>query len=103
MIIFAELGRPNANGVVVKRIRFAVFAVTAVIPFDLISDDILSRFDSSRSPRKNTSSTPLIMSKPPLFPEQTASGIAVDPRTLDRVVPESRRADGSYATYPIFT
>ncbi|KAI0269272.1 hypothetical protein BC834DRAFT_865628 [Gloeopeniophorella convolvens] len=35
------------------------------------------------------------MSKPPLFPEQTASGIAVDPRTLDRVIPESRRADGS--------
>jgi partner of Y14 and mago len=43
------------------------------------------------------------MSKPPLFPEQSASGIAVDPRTLDRVVPESRRADGSYATYHIFT
>ncbi|KAH9999446.1 hypothetical protein BJV77DRAFT_1064340 [Russula vinacea] len=35
------------------------------------------------------------MSKPPLFPQQSASGIAVDPRTLDRVVPESRRADGS--------
>ncbi|KAI9510465.1 hypothetical protein F5148DRAFT_1298423 [Russula earlei] len=35
------------------------------------------------------------MSKPPLFPQQTASGIAIDPRTLDRVIPESRRADGS--------
>lgn len=35
------------------------------------------------------------MSKPPLFPEKTASGIAIDPRSLDRVVPESRRADGS--------
>lgn len=35
------------------------------------------------------------MSKPPLFPEKSASGIAIDPRTLDRVVPESRRADGS--------
>jgi partner of Y14 and mago protein len=43
------------------------------------------------------------MSKPPLFPQKTASGIAIDPRTLDRVVPESRRADGSYATYHIFT
>jgi partner of Y14 and mago len=31
---------------------------------------------------------------PPLFPEQTTSGIAVDPRTLNRVVPESRRPDG---------
>ncbi|KAG6337369.1 hypothetical protein ID866_1742 [Astraeus odoratus] len=36
-----------------------------------------------------------VMSRPPLFPDQTASGIAVDPRTLERVVPESRRADGS--------
>jgi partner of Y14 and mago protein len=35
------------------------------------------------------------MSKPPLFPDKSASGIAIDPRTLDRVVPESRRADGS--------
>ncbi|KAL4075921.1 hypothetical protein V8B97DRAFT_2001926 [Scleroderma yunnanense] len=35
------------------------------------------------------------MSRPPVFPEQSASGIAVDPRTLERVVPESRRADGS--------
>ena len=49
-----------------------------------------------------SSKTKVIMSKPPLFPEQTASGIAVDPRTLDRVVPESRRADGSYATCHIF-
>ncbi|KAI0301827.1 hypothetical protein B0F90DRAFT_251629 [Multifurca ochricompacta] len=35
------------------------------------------------------------MSKPPLSPQQTASGIAINPRTLDRVIPESRRADGS--------
>jgi len=35
------------------------------------------------------------MSKPPLFPQQSASGIALDPRTLDRVIPESRRADGT--------
>ena len=38
------------------------------------------------------------MSRPPVFPEQSASGIAVDPRTLDRVVPESRRADGSWVS-----
>lgn len=36
------------------------------------------------------------MSRPPVFPEQSASGIAVDPRTLERVVPESRRADGTW-------
>ncbi|KAH9077469.1 hypothetical protein EDB83DRAFT_2504635 [Lactarius deliciosus] len=35
------------------------------------------------------------MSKPPLFPQKTAAGIAIDPRTLDRVIPESKRADGS--------
>lgn len=35
------------------------------------------------------------MSRPPLFAEQTASGIAVDPRTLERVIPESKRSDGS--------
>ncbi|KAI0721882.1 hypothetical protein C8T65DRAFT_704953 [Cerioporus squamosus] len=35
------------------------------------------------------------MSKPPIVPETTASGIAVDPRTLERVVPESRRPDGT--------
>ncbi|VDC06907.1 unnamed protein product [Peniophora sp. CBMAI 1063] len=32
---------------------------------------------------------------PPLDPNKTAAGIAVDPRTLDRVIPESKRADGS--------
>lgn len=32
---------------------------------------------------------------PPLNPKKTASGIVVDPQTLERVVPESRRADGS--------
>ncbi|KAG6813477.1 hypothetical protein H0H92_010502 [Tricholoma furcatifolium] len=35
------------------------------------------------------------MSKPPLNPEQTAAGIAVDPHTLERVIPESRRPDGT--------
>ncbi|KAG9103274.1 hypothetical protein FRC06_011511 [Ceratobasidium sp. 370] len=35
------------------------------------------------------------MSLPPLDPEQTVSGITVDPRTLERVVPSTRRADGS--------
>ncbi|THH14987.1 hypothetical protein EW146_g5428 [Bondarzewia mesenterica] len=35
------------------------------------------------------------MSKPALFPDQTAAGIAVDPRTLERVIPESRRPDGT--------
>ncbi|KAJ1311365.1 hypothetical protein OPQ81_009858 [Rhizoctonia solani] len=35
------------------------------------------------------------MSLPPLNPDQTPSGITVDPRTLERVVPSTRRADGS--------
>ncbi|KAI0370293.1 hypothetical protein BV20DRAFT_966966 [Pilatotrama ljubarskyi] len=35
------------------------------------------------------------MSKPPIVPETTVAGIAVDPRTLERVIPESRRPDGS--------
>ncbi|EIN10696.1 hypothetical protein PUNSTDRAFT_64750 [Punctularia strigosozonata HHB-11173 SS5] len=35
------------------------------------------------------------MSKPDIIPQTTSAGIAVDPRTLERVVPESRRADGS--------
>jgi len=35
------------------------------------------------------------MSLPPLDPNRTASGIALDPRTLERVVPETKRADGS--------
>ncbi|OCH93609.1 hypothetical protein OBBRIDRAFT_790133 [Obba rivulosa] len=35
------------------------------------------------------------MSKPAIIPDTTVSGIAVDPRTLERVVPESRRPDGS--------
>ncbi|KAG6900921.1 hypothetical protein C0993_004358 [Termitomyces sp. T159_Od127] len=35
------------------------------------------------------------MSKPPLNPEQSASGIAVDPLTLERVIPESKRSDGT--------
>jgi partner of Y14 and mago protein len=36
------------------------------------------------------------MSLPPINPDKTLSGIAVDPKTLDRVIPESRRPDGSY-------
>lgn len=35
------------------------------------------------------------MSKPDIIPKTTVSGIAVDPRTLERVIPESRRPDGS--------
>ncbi|KAJ2931659.1 hypothetical protein H1R20_g5443, partial [Candolleomyces eurysporus] len=35
------------------------------------------------------------MSKPPLNPEKTVAGISLDPQTLERVVPESRRPDGS--------
>ncbi|WVF72630.1 hypothetical protein IAT40_007448 [Kwoniella sp. CBS 6097] len=35
------------------------------------------------------------MSLPPLNPDKSASGIIVDPRTLERVVPQSRRKDGS--------
>jgi len=36
------------------------------------------------------------MSKPPLNPDKSVSGIAVDPQTLERVIPESRRPDGSF-------
>lgn len=32
---------------------------------------------------------------PPIVPDKTAAGIAVDPKTLERVVPQSRRADGT--------
>ncbi|KAF5393876.1 hypothetical protein D9757_000091 [Collybiopsis confluens] len=32
---------------------------------------------------------------PAVVPKQSASGIAVDPRTLERVIPSSRRSDGS--------
>jgi len=35
------------------------------------------------------------MSRPPINPEKTAAGIAVDPRTLERVIPESKRPDGT--------
>jgi len=38
------------------------------------------------------------MSLPPINPEQTAAGIALDPQTLERVIPESRRPDGTYVT-----
>ena len=36
------------------------------------------------------------MSRPPINPEKSLAGIAVDPLTLERVVPESRRPDGRY-------
>lgn len=36
------------------------------------------------------------MSKPALYPDTTPSGIAVDPSTLERVIPESKRSDGTY-------
>ncbi|KAH9951760.1 hypothetical protein B0H21DRAFT_189960 [Amylocystis lapponica] len=35
------------------------------------------------------------MSKPAIIPDTTTAGIALDPRTLERVIPESRRPDGS--------
>lgn len=35
------------------------------------------------------------MARPPLFPDQSAAGISVDPRTLERVIPESKRSDGT--------
>lgn len=38
------------------------------------------------------------MSRPPINPEQTTAGIALDPQTLERVIPESRRPDGTYVT-----
>ncbi|KAL9712642.1 hypothetical protein Ac2012v2_003879 [Leucoagaricus gongylophorus] len=35
------------------------------------------------------------MSRPPINPEKSNAGIITDPHTLQRVIPESRRADGS--------
>ncbi|KAJ7781314.1 hypothetical protein B0H16DRAFT_1299751 [Mycena metata] len=35
------------------------------------------------------------MSLPPIDPAKTAAGIALDPQTLERVIPESRRPDGT--------
>ncbi|KZP32884.1 hypothetical protein FIBSPDRAFT_924893 [Athelia psychrophila] len=32
---------------------------------------------------------------PPLTPDKSLAGIAVDPRSLDRVIPESKRPDGT--------
>lgn len=40
------------------------------------------------------------MSKPDIVPKTTVSGISVDPRTLERVIPQSRRQDGTYVTFP---
>lgn len=39
------------------------------------------------------------MSLPPLDPKKTTAGIAVDPHTLERVIPESRRPDGTYVEF----
>jgi len=36
------------------------------------------------------------MSRPPLNPEKSVAGIALDPQTLERVIPESKRPDGTY-------
>ncbi|KAL5487938.1 hypothetical protein ACEPAI_6046 [Sanghuangporus weigelae] len=35
------------------------------------------------------------MSKPDISPKTSAAGIAVDPKTLERVIPETKRPDGS--------
>ncbi|KAG5641402.1 hypothetical protein DXG03_005338 [Asterophora parasitica] len=35
------------------------------------------------------------MSRPPINPDKTVAGIALDPQTLERVIPESRRPDGT--------
>ncbi|KAF8165412.1 hypothetical protein B0H34DRAFT_237665 [Crassisporium funariophilum] len=35
------------------------------------------------------------MSRPPINPDKTAAGIALDPQTLERVIPESKRPDGT--------
>ncbi|KAF9263476.1 hypothetical protein L218DRAFT_831154, partial [Marasmius fiardii PR-910] len=35
------------------------------------------------------------MSRPPIDPPKTTAGIVVDPHTLERVIPESKRPDGS--------
>ncbi|KIM46258.1 hypothetical protein M413DRAFT_441339 [Hebeloma cylindrosporum] len=36
------------------------------------------------------------MSRPPLNPEKSVAGIALDPQTLERVIPESKRPDGTF-------
>ncbi|KAG6857367.1 hypothetical protein H0H87_005670 [Tephrocybe sp. NHM501043] len=35
------------------------------------------------------------MSRPPVNPDKSVAGIAVDPLTLERVIPESKRSDGT--------
>ncbi|KAI0346757.1 hypothetical protein BDW22DRAFT_1366747, partial [Trametopsis cervina] len=35
------------------------------------------------------------MSKPDIIPKLSTAGITVNPRTLERVIPESRRPDGT--------
>ena len=34
---------------------------------------------------------------PPIVPDRTTAGITVDPKTLERVVPQTKRSDGRYA------
>ena len=38
------------------------------------------------------------MSRPPINPEKSTAGIALDPQTLERVIPESKRPDGTYVS-----
>jgi len=40
------------------------------------------------------------MSLPPIDPDTSVAGITVDPKTLDRVIPESKRPDGSLKYAP---
>ncbi|KAG6918942.1 hypothetical protein DXG01_010597 [Tephrocybe rancida] len=35
------------------------------------------------------------MSRPPVNPDKSVAGIALDPQTLERVIPESKRPDGT--------
>lgn len=39
------------------------------------------------------------MSRPPINPEKSNAGIITDPHTLQRVIPESKRPDGSYVRH----
>lgn len=36
---------------------------------------------------------------PPIVPERTTAGIALDPKTLERVVPQTKRTDGRYVAH----
>jgi partner of Y14 and mago len=58
--------------------------------------DLRDEISSSANPFPPPPHHLIRMSRPPIDPDKTAAGIIVDPQSLDRVVPESRRADGSY-------